>query len=108
MNRYDLPAFVGALLVCCVMFAPIVPLVILDMVMSLVADVLDLSGNALRSTCRNDMMTRLLVLLLEGQSQLWAQHVETRGGLAPGGLHPTERLNLAHQTGWWSRLRPWR
>lgn len=96
MNRYDLPAFLGALLVYRVMFAPIVPLVILDMVMSLVADVLDLYGLALRSTCHNDMMTRLLVLLLEGHSQLWARHVETRGGLAPGGLHPIERLKLAH------------
>lgn len=75
MNRYDLPAFLGALLVYRVMFTPIVLLVILNMVMSRVVDVLDLSGLALRSTCRNDMMTRLLVLLLEGQSQMWARHV---------------------------------
>jgi 4-coumarate--CoA ligase len=52
MNRYDLPAFLGALLVYHVMFAPIVPLVILDMVMSLVADVLDLSGHA--HSCGHD------------------------------------------------------
>lgn len=49
MDRFDLRAFLGALLTHRVMFAPVVPPVMLAMVKSPVADEFDLSGLALRS-----------------------------------------------------------
>ncbi|CAD6233701.1 unnamed protein product [Miscanthus lutarioriparius] len=48
MDRFDLRAFLGALLTHRVMFAPVVPPIMLAMVKSPVADEFDLSGLALR------------------------------------------------------------
>ncbi|XP_002454877.1 4-coumarate--CoA ligase-like 9 [Sorghum bicolor] len=49
MDRFDLRGFLGALLTHKVMFAPVVPPIMLAMVKSPVADEFDLSGLALRS-----------------------------------------------------------